>query len=199
MGMLWTAIKWQIPILGKMFGSNRLMVKFTKDQRVNLIAYKMPKDHAIKFPSQEAGMNKTVIRQNWHFLPNGIPVDVVVEGRGENMNLIRAEGESHQDQDTAALCNSSFQLGEMVERRKHKASKLQMLMMLLCLIGLAAGIMALINSYNFTEVVLPKNNQAVYDTVSAAVSDGVRTGVLDLNLPMSAGGSGGGITLPTKK
>lgn len=199
MGMLWTAIKWQIPILGKMFGSNRLMVKFTKDQRVNLIAYKMPKDHAIKFPSQEAGMNKTVIRQNWHFLPNGIPVDVVVEGRGENMNLIREEGESHQDQDTAALCNSSFQLGEMVERRKHKASKLQMLMMLLCLIGLAAGIMALINSYNFTEVVLPKNNQAVYDTVSAAVSDGVRTGVLDLNLPMSSGGSGGGITLPTKK
>jgi len=166
---------------------------------VNLIAYKMPKDHAIKFPSQEAGMNKTVIRQNWHFLPNGIPVDVVVEGRGENMNLIRSEGESHQDQDTAALCNSSFQLGEMVERRKHKASKLQMLMMLLCIVGLLAGVMSLANSYLIQSQVLPAFQEQIGQTIQDSTAAGIRSGVLDLNLPMSAGGSGGGITLPTKK
>jgi hypothetical protein len=195
MGMLWTALKWQIPILGKMFGSNRLMLKFTKDQRVNLIAYKMPKDHAIKFPSEVAGMNKTVVRQNWHFLPNNIPVDVVVEGRGENLNLIKAEGESNQDQDTAALCNSSFQLGEMVERRKHKASKLQMLMMLLCLVGLMAGLLGLANSYMIQSQVLPAFQEQIAQTVQDATAAGVRTGVIDLNLPVG----GSGIVLPTKK
>lgn len=191
MGLLLTALKWELPFIGKRLGSNRLLVKFTKDQQVNLYAYNLNKDRTISWPSQ-SGEQKTHVRRNWHFLPNGIPVDVIVEGKGENLNVVEANRSTSEDFDTAALCLQYLQTGEMIERRKHKTSKKEMLMLLLCFIGCAAGIIALVNSFTFSSTTLPQALEAIDTQVTKSVAEGVKTGVIDLNI--STGGSG--VVLP---
>ena len=195
MGLLWSALKWKLGGIGRLFGTSRLMFKFHKDNSVEFLAYKPNKEKAVAWNSQ-TGETKTHIRRNWHYLKsNGVPVDVVVEGKAENLNIIEDHRSTQEDSDTAGLCLSYMQLGEQIERRKHKGFSKETLVLLMVLISLAASVLSVVNGYNYSTVVIPETVAAL-DAKIAEVNALAESAVKNIDAPSDTSGivmpSGGG-------
>lgn len=195
MGLLWSAVKWKLGGIGRLFGTSRLQLKFYKDNSVEIKAYKPNKEKAVSWSSQ-TGETKTHIRRNWHYMKsNGAPVDVVVEGKSENLNIIDENRSTQEDSDTAGLCLSYMQLGEQIERRKHKGFSKETLLMVMIVVALAASVFSMFSVYTFTTQTIPE----IVGSLDAKIAEVNALAVSNVQAIENPGGSGStsGIVLPS--
>jgi len=192
MGLLWSALKWKLGGIGRLFGTSRLQLKFHKDNSVEFLAYKPNKEKTVGWKSQ-TGEAKTHIRRNWHYLKsNGIPVDVCVEGKPENLNIIENNRSTQEDSDTAGLCLSYMQLGEQIERRKHKGFSKETLLLVMIIVALAASVFSMFSVYTFTTQTIPEIVGSL-DAKIAEVNALTESAVKNIDAP----GDTSGIVMPS--
>jgi len=186
MGLLLFALLQRIPVVRGMLRRNRVLVRLSSDMTVSIQPYKLAPDRNVTWGKKE-NEKKTNVERNFHYMQeNGLPVDFCVENKKNTLNLVEENPATQEDADTAALCNSFKQMGEMIERRKHKSSIKDKMIMLMVIFSLIASLGALAQFMLYRYQTMPEVLAQVDGRVEAAVGRAIASAKSPV-LPVAGG------------